>query len=179
MFNQNFISNFIVNFNSRAAQTVLLAAFVLVFAFKGFAAPGDLDASFGIGGRTSMPNAYGTINAVAVQPDGKIVAVGMSVGLDWLIMRFNADGSPDTSFSGDGWTRSELPVWNSATSRERFTSARTGKFWSPVRWLANLLLFWRVTTLTEHSIILLPASAIPREAASQCLIRTNFTSLTE
>jgi uncharacterized delta-60 repeat protein len=104
MFNQNFISNFIVNFNSRAAQTVLLAAFVLVFAFKGFAAPGDLDASFGIGGRTSMPNAYGTINAVAVQPDGKIVAVGMSVGLDWLIMRFNADGSPDTSFSGDGWT---------------------------------------------------------------------------
>jgi uncharacterized delta-60 repeat protein len=104
MLNHIFIRSFIKNFNRRAVKAVLLAVLSSLFSFTVFAAPGDLDTSFGVGGRTNMPNAYGTINAVALQADGKIVAVGMSISQDWLIMRFNADGSPDTSFSTDGWT---------------------------------------------------------------------------
>lgn len=45
-------------------------------------------------------------NDVAVQADGKIVAVGLahfSGDDDFLIARFNANGTLDTTFSGDGW----------------------------------------------------------------------------
>ena len=38
---------------------------------------------------------------VAVQPDGKIVVVGNSYG-DFVVARYSANGSPDTSFCGDG-----------------------------------------------------------------------------
>ncbi len=39
---------------------------------------------------------------MALQPDGKIVAVGTAEGLGVALARYNADGSLDTSFSGDG-----------------------------------------------------------------------------
>src|SRR5262249_39519840 len=51
----------------------------------------------------------GTITQdVALQPDGKIVTVGMRYNggstnfYDFAVSRFNADGSPDTSFGGTG-----------------------------------------------------------------------------
>jgi uncharacterized delta-60 repeat protein len=52
-----------------------------------------------------------SFSALAVQPDGKIVAAGQAGGVgstgsgsgNWLVARFNPDGSPDTTFSGDGW----------------------------------------------------------------------------
>jgi len=43
--------------------------------------------------------------AVAMQSDGKIVVAGYSfngTNQDFAVMRFNADGTPDTSFDGDG-----------------------------------------------------------------------------
>jgi uncharacterized delta-60 repeat protein len=44
--------------------------------------------------------------AVAVQPDGKIVTVGTCSGVttsyDACVARFNANGTPDTTFDGDG-----------------------------------------------------------------------------
>ena len=54
---------------------------------------------------TPAPNQM-NINDVAVQSDGKVVVVG-SISLsgsstDFAVARLNADGSPDTSFSGDG-----------------------------------------------------------------------------
>jgi uncharacterized delta-60 repeat protein len=42
---------------------------------------------------------------VAVQADGKVLVAGQSSG-GGLLARFNADGSPDPSFSGDGWLSS-------------------------------------------------------------------------
>ena len=40
---------------------------------------------------------------MALQGDGKIVAVGKQRGLrDFALARYNSDGSLDTSFSGDG-----------------------------------------------------------------------------
>ena len=40
--------------------------------------------------------------AVALAPDGKLVLGGAEGRLAGLVMRFNADGSPDQSFGGDG-----------------------------------------------------------------------------
>lgn len=39
--------------------------------------------------------------SVAIQPDNKIVACGLVSG-DFGVVRYNGDGSPDTSFGGDG-----------------------------------------------------------------------------
>ncbi|MFI9150786.1 delta-60 repeat domain-containing protein [Streptomyces sp. NPDC053367] len=74
------------------------------FTVARFESDGDLDTEFGDGGRTiadfgdgGAADAY----AVTVQSDGRIVAVGQSGG-DIAVARFDADGDPDPTFSGDG-----------------------------------------------------------------------------
>ncbi|MFF9850918.1 calcium-binding protein [Streptomyces litmocidini] len=47
-------------------------------------------------------------NAAAVQSDGKILAAGAG-GAGYALLRYNADGSPDTTFSGDGRTSVAFP----------------------------------------------------------------------
>src|SRR5437870_1218100 len=73
------------------------------------AAPGDLDPSFGIGGKVTTDfGVLGQATAVAVQADGKIVAAGTFVadplgGRDRIgLVRYNADGSLDTGFGTGG-----------------------------------------------------------------------------
>jgi uncharacterized delta-60 repeat protein len=70
---------------------------------------GMLDPAFDGDGRataslTSTSAQYGY--AVAVQPDGKILAAGTVLGtgnsLDFVLFRFNGNGSLDQSFDGDG-----------------------------------------------------------------------------
>ena len=67
-----------------------------------FADDADIDPSFDWGVSSSgTDRGY----AVAVQPDGKIVVVGErdnGSDLDMMVLRSLEDGSPDTSFSGDG-----------------------------------------------------------------------------
>ena len=67
---------------------------------------GLLDISFDGDGVVETNASLGISEArrVAIQADGKIVVVGMGVaaGDDFLILRYNADGSLDTSFSADG-----------------------------------------------------------------------------
>jgi len=72
-----------------------------------FNANGSPDASFGSGG--SVKNGFGASNDVAssmaLQSDGKIVVVGHSDYFgdnDFAVMRFNKNGSLDTSFDGNG-----------------------------------------------------------------------------
>jgi uncharacterized delta-60 repeat protein len=65
---------------------------------------GSLDTSFGGGtGQvlTNLGSGYEMAEDVTVQPDGKIVAVGFSGG-QFALVRYNADGSLDTSFGGTG-----------------------------------------------------------------------------
>lgn len=67
-------------------------------------ADGQLDPSFGQGGKvvTPLPGG-GEARAVAVQPDGKIVAVGdakSGATYDFMVARYNEDGSPDAGFGG-------------------------------------------------------------------------------
>ena len=59
---------------------------------------GALDPSFGSNGRVLFPITGGA-NAVAVQPDGKIVVVG-AYGAAFSTLRLNADGSTDGTFGG-------------------------------------------------------------------------------
>lgn len=78
------------------------------FALARYEAAGSLDATFGGDGRVTTRFARGRqlVNALAIQPDGKIVAVGLlrPTGEDarWALARYDSDGSLDTSFSGDG-----------------------------------------------------------------------------
>lgn len=67
---------------------------------------GSVDTSFGTNGAAFINAGYiSSINALALQPDGKIVAVGFA----WntitdvcIIARFNADGTLDGTFGTDG-----------------------------------------------------------------------------
>jgi uncharacterized delta-60 repeat protein len=66
---------------------------------------GDPDSTFGAAGRTTVSrSAYGSPAeawAVALQPDGKIVAAGR-FGLQVAVVRLLASGALDPSFDGDG-----------------------------------------------------------------------------
>ena len=61
---------------------------------------GSLDSSFGTGGRVILQPIRNP-KAMAIQPDGKIIAAG-SVGPDFAIVRLNPNGSIDTAFGADG-----------------------------------------------------------------------------
>lgn len=71
-----------------------------------FAAAGDLDSSFDSNGIRVVRLAGSNLGqAVAVQSDGKIVMAGdtTTFGLeDFMVVRLNANGSPDTTFDRDG-----------------------------------------------------------------------------
>jgi uncharacterized delta-60 repeat protein len=58
---------------------------------------GSLDATFGAGG-VAVSGIPGAANAVAVQPDGRIVVAGLS----FLVTRFDADGTLDAGFGSGG-----------------------------------------------------------------------------
>ena len=93
----------------RAGRRLLLAAGLLAVLLipAARATPGALDPSFGSGGKVTTavaPTDSGAL-ALARQPDGKLVAAGYgSTGYndDFALARYNADGSPDTSFGSGG-----------------------------------------------------------------------------
>jgi uncharacterized delta-60 repeat protein len=67
---------------------------------------GSLDTSFGSGGKvTTSSSLYSGANSVALQPDGHIVVAGFShdtVSGAFLLVRYNSDGSLDTTFGTSG-----------------------------------------------------------------------------
>jgi uncharacterized delta-60 repeat protein len=68
---------------------------------------GALDPSFGTGGKVTLPigRAGSQANALAIQPDGKIIASGGSVNgtkQDIVVVRLNTDGTLDPSFGSNG-----------------------------------------------------------------------------
>jgi len=64
-------------------------------------APSGLDATFDGDGKASIAAFGGDRSAMALQSDGKIVMVGGTF-TDFVLARFNADGSLDTSFGSGG-----------------------------------------------------------------------------
>ncbi|HET7591341.1 MAG TPA: delta-60 repeat domain-containing protein [Solirubrobacterales bacterium] len=66
---------------------------------------GQPDAGFGSGGKATLdfPGGRSEARAVALQPNGEIVIAGeaeVAGNVDFLIARYNPDGSPDASFGG-------------------------------------------------------------------------------
>jgi uncharacterized delta-60 repeat protein len=90
------------------------AALVVVLASPAAAPPGDLDPTFGGDGKvtTDFPGSFSEVGrAVAIQADGKIVALGTAAvsGMnDFALARYNIDGSLDTAFSGDGMVTTDF-----------------------------------------------------------------------
>jgi len=78
---------------------------------------GDLDPSFGVGGQLQIDFNHSTdiANDVALQPDGRIVCVGLTYTNndyskeDFAVSRHNADGSLDMSFGIGGKTMTDFP----------------------------------------------------------------------
>lgn len=90
------------------------------------AAPGDFDTTFGLGfGKVIAPvGAGGLAYSAALQPDGKIVAVGgcpPTVGALYTVFcvaRFESSGAPDTSFGVNG----RVATLETATGGNAFSS---------------------------------------------------------
>ena len=108
-----------LQFALRNSQRLLRFAVVLLLRAGVFAqlnahllqaAPGDPDPTFGSGGSVIQNLGAGVqvekINAIARQPaDGKIVAAGLMniAGIEqFTVVRYNADGSLDSSFGTSG-----------------------------------------------------------------------------
>ena len=85
---------------------------ILDFALVRYNADGSLDPAFGGDGKvlTDIAAENDFINAIALQPDGKIVVAGFEGGaggtdptvVDFALARYNVDGSLDATFGGDG-----------------------------------------------------------------------------
>ncbi len=68
-----------------------------------YAAPGDLDPSFDVDGKvTTTVGTSDAARGIAVQDDGKIVVVGSTSPRKFAVVRYNADGTLDTTFDVDG-----------------------------------------------------------------------------
>ncbi len=77
------------------------------FALARYNADGSLDSGFGVGGKVvhTFPNANASLKDAVLQPDGRIVVVGHVSSINpkvTVIVRYNANGSVDTSFAQNG-----------------------------------------------------------------------------
>jgi len=102
-------------------RRLLIAAFVLTCFVIGpqvaHAAAGDLDPTFALGGKvkTDIQRSTDIANAVAVQADGKLVVVGQTYQNndysteDFVVTRYNADGTLDNTFGFRGKVRTDFP----------------------------------------------------------------------
>ena len=91
------------------------------FALARYNPNGSLDTSFSGDGKQTTDFLFGAndvANDVAIQANGKIVAVGSAqggaTGEDFALARYNANGTLDTSFSADGRKRTSFGAFDSA-----------------------------------------------------------------
>jgi uncharacterized delta-60 repeat protein len=75
-----------------------------MFAVARYLPSGELDPDFGVDGlvTTELGAPGDAATAVALRPDGRIVATGTDDGERFIVARFLADGTLDPSFGGDG-----------------------------------------------------------------------------
>jgi uncharacterized delta-60 repeat protein len=95
------------------------------FALARYHRDGTLDTSFGQAGtvitdvHTTDPVNAAKVTALAVQPDGKVVAAGSVMTAsdqDFVLARYNRDGSPDKSFGKDGIVTTDLGTGGDTTA---------------------------------------------------------------
>ena len=76
----------------------------IVFAVLRLNTDGSLDAGFGDQGAVAIAFGAGdsVATALALQPDGKVIAAGLLDSNDMAVARLNTDGTLDATFDGDG-----------------------------------------------------------------------------
>ncbi len=86
------------------------------FALARYNTNGSLDASFGAGGKVINPTAeYDTAYAVAIQANGKIIAAGSNFpDPNFVLRRYNTDGSIDNTFGSGGTVTTNINGFDSA-----------------------------------------------------------------
>lgn len=79
---------------------------------------GSLDTTFGTGGRvvTDVTGVIEYANSVVLQPDGKIVVAGSFTFNDFLLVRYNSDGSLDSTFGSAGRVTTDFAGRGDGTS---------------------------------------------------------------
>lgn len=113
----------------RSSLTALVSAALIGVTVDSAAAspmPGDLDPTFGVGGRvvtdfgTTFPGLFQSpssdwIHALALQPDGSILGAGYSSyhgglnrGRNFALVRYDAEGDIDTTFGSEGGVMTDL-----------------------------------------------------------------------
>ncbi len=100
------------------------------FALARYTAAGDLDTTFSSDGKvlTDFAGNNDRVNAVAVQPNGKIVVAGYAnngTNTDFALARYNADGSPDTTFGTGG--KVTTPMGDGASAANAMELQANGK----------------------------------------------------
>lgn len=104
--------------------TVLSSGKILVagtsngdFALVRYNADGSLDTSFDTDGKlvTDLGGTE-TLNSMIALADGKFLAAGTDGNNDMVLVRFNSDGSLDTSFDSDGKVTTDLGGWEEGKS---------------------------------------------------------------
>jgi len=93
------------NVRHKAVFVVVLAGLLIASATPALATPGHLDPTFGGDGKVLTRFAGGgAAFDMAIQPDGKVVAVGRagSPDVDWALARYTLHGKLDTTFGRDG-----------------------------------------------------------------------------
>ena len=91
----------------RLGMGVAFGATSVLGMFPAVATPGDLDVTFGVDGvlRTNLGGSYDWAYAVAVQPDGRILAAGVSDALgtyDFALARYTSTQQLDPTFGNGG-----------------------------------------------------------------------------
>lgn len=94
-------------------KNLFLVFLLLISVSAGFAVPGDIDTTFGVSGGYVVSDFLAAQKDErprdsAIQADGKIVVVGrretLTAGFfEFLVARYNPDGTLDTTFDGDGF----------------------------------------------------------------------------
>ena len=69
-----------------------------------YSSDGTLDTTFGVNGRAKYPHFNTNGYSVAIQPDGKALVAGGNED-DLVLLRFNTNGTLDTTFGTDGEAR--------------------------------------------------------------------------
>ncbi len=115
------------------------------------AAPGDLDLTFGNGGKVYICDAVPLPTRVRVQPDGKVVTVAYSyLDGESYISRRNADGTGDSTFGNAPFGYVGLVYFNDYGGLrilvQDFVLLSDGKiltvgYWSPITGKKHLSLF--------------------------------------
>ena len=106
---------FVARFRELGAAAIILTFFAGVQMAQ--AADGDLDPLFGSGGMvmTDLGKSTDIAKAVAIQADGKLVVVGTTYknndfsDEDFVVTRYNTDGTLDITFGNRGKVRTDFP----------------------------------------------------------------------